>query len=219
MPSISLNTRHGRISAWLSRPHVTPKGAVIVIQEIFGLTPFVRGVADRFANYGYVAIAPSLFDLVHPGTVLDHDEAGIARGREIREELGFNGALDGVRGAFDFLEAEHKVATVGFCWGASVGFLANTRMGLPSVGYYGAQTVPLLKERPKAPMMLHFGENDASIPPEDVAAHREALPAAEIHVWPDAGHGFAREGHPDHRPEAASQAMSRTLTFLQKNLR
>jgi carboxymethylenebutenolidase len=219
MPSISLNTRHGRISGWLSRPHVTPKGAVIVVQEIFGLTPFIRGVADRFAHYGYVALAPALYDLVHPGTVLDYDEAGIARGREIREELGYSGALDGVRGAYDFLEADNKVAAVGFCWGGSVAFLANARFGVPAVSYYGAQTVPLLKERPKAPLMLHFGENDASIPPEAVQAHREALTSAEIHVWPDAGHGFAREGHPDYRQEAASLAMQRTLSFLQKTLR
>lgn len=217
--TISINTRHGRISAWHARPHVTPKGALIVVQEIFGLNSHIRQVADRFANYGYVTIAPALFDLVHPGTELGYDEAGVARGREIVEELGFNGALDGVRGAFDFLEAEFKVGIVGYCWGGSVAFYTNTRLGLPAVSYYGGRTVPLLKDRPKAPLMLHFGENDPIIPPEDVEKHREALTSAEIHVWPGAGHGFNCDQRADYNAEVAAQAMTRTLGFFQKNLR
>jgi carboxymethylenebutenolidase len=217
--TISINTRHGRISAWLSRPHVSPKGAVIVVQEIFGLNSHIRQVADRFANYGYVAIAPALFDSVHPGTELAYDDAGVARGKEIVEEIGFNGALDGVRGAYDYLEAEHRVAIVGYCWGGSVAFYANTKLGLPSVSYYGARTVPLLRERPKAPAMFHFGENDESIPPEDIEKHREALPGAEIHVWPGVGHGFNCDQRPGYSAEMSQQAMTRTLGFLQKNLR
>ncbi len=217
--TISINTRHGRISAWHAKPHVTPKGALILVQEIFGLNSHIRQVADRFANYGYVTIAPALFDLVHPGTELAYDEAGVARGREIVEELGFNGALDGVRGAFDYLEAEFKVGIVGYCWGGSVAFYTNTRLGLPAVSYYGGRTVPLLKERPKAPLMLHFGENDPIIPPEDVEKHREALPSAEIHVWPGAGHGFNCDQRPDYNAEVSAQAMTRTLGFFQKTLR
>lgn len=219
MGTISLSTRHGRISAWMSKPTVAPKGALIVIQEIFGVNHHIRSVTDRLAHYGYVSIAPALFDLVHPGTELAYDAAGVERGRAIAEELGFGGALDGVRGAYDLLEAEHKVATFGFCWGGTVAFLANTRMGIPSISYYGGRTIPFLKERPKAPLMMHFGENDPLIPPEDVAAHREALPSAEIHVWPGAGHGFNCEERADYVPEVAQQAMARSLGFLQKIMR
>ena len=217
--TISLNTRHGRISAWHAKPHVTPKGALVLVHEIFGLNSHIRQVADRFANYGYVTIAPALFDQVHPGTDLPYDEAGVARGRAIAEELGFNGALDGVRGAFDFLEAEFKVGVVGYCWGGSVAYYTNTRLGLPAVSYYGGRTVPMLKERPKAPLMLHFGENDPIIPPEDVEKHREALPSAEIHVWPGVGHGFNCDQRADYNAEASAQAMTRTLGFLSKTLR
>jgi carboxymethylenebutenolidase len=217
--TISINTRHGRISAWHAKPHVTPRGALIVVQEIFGVNSHIRQVADRFANYGYVTIAPALFDLVHPGTELGYDDAGVARGREIAAELGFNGALDGVRGAFDLLESEYRVGVVGYCWGGSVAFLANTRLGLPAVSYYGGRTVPLLGERPKAPLMLHFGETDPIIPPEDVQKHRDALSNAEIHVWPGAGHGFNCEQRADYNAEVAQQALTRTLGFLQKNLR
>ena len=105
MGTISLSTRHGRISGWQARPHVNPRGAVIVVQEIFGVNSHIRQVVDRFAHYGYVTIAPALFDLVHPGTELGYDEAGVARGREVAGELGFGGALDGIRAAYDLLEA------------------------------------------------------------------------------------------------------------------
>jgi carboxymethylenebutenolidase len=217
--TISISTRHGRISGWQAKPHDKPRGALIVVQEIFGVNPHIRQVADRFANYGYLVVAPALFDLVKPGVELAYDEAGVKEGRALAEELGFNGALDGVRGAYDLLEAEHRVGVVGYCWGGSVAFLANTRLGLPAVSYYGGRTVPFLHERPKAPLMMHFGENDPLIPPEDVAKHREALSSAEIHVWPGAGHGFNCDQRADYNEGVAKQALERTLSFFQKTLR
>lgn len=217
--TISISTRHGRISGWQARPHDKPRGAVIVVQEIFGVNPHIRQVTDRFAHYGYLAIAPALFDLVHPGTELGYDEDSTRRGREIAAELGFEGALDGVRGAFDLLEADHRVAAVGYCWGGSVAYYANARLGIPAVSYYGGRTVPLLGHRPKAPLMLHFGETDTLIPPGDVQKHREALPDAEIHVWPGVGHGFNCDQRPGYSASASQEALSRTLAFLQRNLR
>lgn len=214
---ISLSTRHGRISAWKAMPHDKARGAVIVIQEIFGVNQHIRQVTDRFAALGYAAVAPALFDRVHPGTELGYDEAGIARGREIAEELGFNGALDGVRAAYDHLEADHRVAAVGFCWGGTVAYLANTRIGIPAVSYYGARTVPFLRERLKAPMLFHFGVTDPMIPPEDVELHRENQPGADIITWP-AGHGFNCDQREDYHQEVAQQAMSRTMSFLRKHL-
>lgn len=217
--SISINTRHGRISGYQAKPHISPRGAIILVHEIFGVNHYIRAQADRFANYGYVTVAPALFDQVHPGTELGYDDEAVAKGRGIAEELGFNGALDGVRGAYDMLEADNRVVVIGYCWGGSVAYLANTRLGLPAVSYYGGRTVPLLGERPKAPLLLHFGENDPLIPPEDVQKHREALSGAEIHVWPDAGHGFDCDQRADYNANASQQALQRTLMFLQKNLR
>jgi carboxymethylenebutenolidase len=217
--TISISTRHGRISGWQAMPHDKPRGAIIVIQEIFGVNSHIRQVAERFANYGYLAVAPALFDRVHPGTELGYDEAGVARGREIAEELGFDGALDGVRGAYELLEADNRVAAVGYCWGGSVAYYANARLGIPAVSYYGGRTVPLLKEHPKAPLLLHFGENDALIPPEDVQKHRLALPDAEIAVWPGVGHGFNCDQRDSYDAGTSQQALDRTLAFLQKHVR
>jgi carboxymethylenebutenolidase len=217
--TISISTRHGRISAWQAKPPDKPRGAVIVIQEIFGVNSHIRQVADRFAHYGYLAIAPALFDRVRPGTELGYDEAAVARGRALAEELGFNGALDGVRAAFDLASEENRVAAVGYCWGGSVAYYANAKLGIPAVSYYGGRTVPLLRDRPKAPLLLHFGENDALIPPEDVEKHRLALPDAEIHVWPGVGHGFNCDQRDGYSARTSQEALNRTLAFLQKHLR
>ena len=216
--TISLSTRHGRISAWMCTPPVATRRALIVVQEIFGVNSHIRQVCERFAKHGYVVIAPALFDLAHPHTELGYDEAGVERGRQIAEELGFNGALDGIRAAYDQLASGHRVGIVGYCWGGSVAYLANTKLGIPAVSYYGARTVPLLRDRPKAPMMFHFGESDPLIPPEDVQKHCEALPNAEFNLWP-AGHGFNCDQRADYNAEVASQAMARTLSFFQKTLR
>ncbi len=215
--TISLSTRHGRISAWRATPHDKPRGAVIVIQEIFGVNSHIRQVVERFAGLGYTTIAPALFDLVHRGSELEYDEAGVARGRELVDQLGFHGALDGVRAAYDELEDENRVAAIGYCWGGTVAFLANTRFGCPAVSYYGSRTVPFLREPRKAPLLLHFGEFDPLISADDIALHREHLPGAEIHVWP-AGHGFNCDQRPDYDAEVAQLAMERTLAFLRKNL-
>ena len=218
--TISISTRHGRISAWQAKPHDKPRGAVIVIQEIFGVNSHIRQVADRFAHYGYVAMAPALFDLVQPGTELGYDEAGVARGRDDRRGTGLQrGAGRRARRLRPGLGSENRVAAVGYCWGGSVAYYANARLGIPAVSYYGGRTVPLLRERPKAPLMLHFGEHDALIPPEDVLKHREALPDAEIHVWPDVGHGFNCDQRDGYSASAAQDALNRTLAFLQKHLR
>jgi carboxymethylenebutenolidase len=106
---------------------------------------------------------------------------------------------------------------IGYCWGGTIAFLSAARLGLPAVSYYGGRTVPFLHEKPHAPLLLHFGEDDPIIPPEDVRKHHEALPGAEIHIWPS-GHGFNCDQRADYNATVAVQALQRTLAFLANNL-
>lgn len=106
---------------------------------------------------------------------------------------------------------------MGFCWGGTVAYLADTRLGLPAVSYYGGRTVPFLDETPRAPLLLHFGRHDPIIPPDDVERHRERLAAAELHIY-DAGHGFNCDRRPDYDAAAADLAWSRTVRFLREAL-
>ncbi|MDI9240328.1 dienelactone hydrolase family protein [Lysobacter sp. LF1] len=218
---IDLDTPHGPVRAWRADPGGPSHGAVIVLQEIFGANAHIRAVAERFAAAGFVALAPALYDPVAPGLELGYSEADTQRGVALRNELGFDRAVDIVSSALDELHREGlRVGAVGFCWGGSVAFLANTRLGLPAVSYYGARTLPFLDETLRAPMMFHFGQTDASIPAEVVEQHRQKQSHATIHVYPDAGHAFNRDvDNHVHDPAAAELAWGRTLDFLEENLR
>ncbi len=216
---MSLSTPAGPIRAWRSQPDASPRGAVVVAQEIFGVNAHIRRVADRFAAAGFAALAPALFDPVRPGVELGYDDAGTALGRELAAELGFERALQAVSAAAQWLrDSGLRVGVAGFCWGGTVAMLANTRHGLASVDYYGGRSVPFLDEPARAPMLFHFGERDPLIPPEDVQRHRDRHPDAIIHTYP-AGHGFNCDERRDFAPDAAALAWGRTIAFFSEHLK
>ena len=208
------------IGAYLAQPDGRPKGGIVVVQEIFGVTAHIRSVADRFAAAGFTAIAPAFFDHLESWLELDYDETGMARGKALVSELGLDRPLEDVASAAEAIASAGKVGVVGYCWGGTVALLAALRLGLPAVSYYGARNVPFLGEKPKAPVMFHFGEHDSSIPPEAVARHRELLPQMEVFTYPDAGHAFNRDvpGDTHYHEASARLAWDRTLTFFDKHL-
>lgn len=215
---IAIATPHGTIDGWRADPlNGAPLGALVVVQEIFGVNAHMRSVTERYAAEGYVALAPDLFAPVQPRVELDYDEEGFSRGLELATALGLERALEIVQASAKLLRDEgHDTAVAGFCWGGSVAFLANTRLGLAAVSYYGARTVPLLGETLRAPMLFHFGADDQAIPEADIQAHRERQPDAAVHVYEGAGHAFNRDVDPrHHHPASALLAHRRTLKFLQ----
>ena len=205
--------------AWRAEPPEPSRGAVLVVQEIFGVNAHMRAVTERLAAAGFVALAPALFDPVQAGVELGYDEHGVERGRALAATLGFDRAIELVDAAAEVLQGEGlRTGAVGFCWGGTLALLANTRLGLPAVSYYGGRSMPFLGEPLRAPMLFHFGERDPIIPPEHVAAHRERYPAAKIHAYP-AGHGFNCDQRGDFDPGSAVLAWQRTTDFLAENLR
>jgi carboxymethylenebutenolidase len=217
---IAIDTPHGLVDGWLAEPQGAPRGALVVLQEIFGVNEHIRSVTERFAALGFRALAPALFDPVQGEVELGYDDAGFAKGRELVQELGMERAVGIVAAAAKRLQADGaQVGAVGYCWGGSVAFLANTRLGLPAVSYYGARTMPVLDEALRAPMLFHFGAEDTSIPAQDIDAHRAAHPQAEVCVYADAGHAFNRDVDPRHyHAESARQALKRTLAFFEAHL-
>lgn len=212
---IAFETLSGSVGAWRADPVEVPRGGLVVVQEIFGLTSHIRSVADRYAAEGYVALAPAFFDPVERNVELAYDAAGLARGRELVGELGFERALGIVRAAAALLQAEGlAVGAVGFCWGGSVAFLANLRLGLPAVSYYGARNQPFFDEDLRAPMQFHFGQEDPSIPAEVVEAHRQRYPQAEVYAYP-AGHAFNRDADPHvYDADSARLAHARAMALF-----
>jgi len=217
---IAFDTPFGSVGGWRSDPIGAPRGALVVVQEIFGVNAHMRGVADRYAAEGFVALAPAYFDPVERGVELGYDQDGVEHGRRLIGALGLDRANDITGAAAKLLQQEGlHVGVVGFCWGGTVALLANLRLGLPAVSYYGARNVQFLDEPLRAPMQFHFGERDTSIPAADIELHRSKMPGADIHVYP-AGHGFDREVDPKVFDAASARlAHTRTLAFFDAALR
>lgn len=217
---IHLNTSGTQcIGAYLAKAAATPKGGIVVVQEIFGVNAHVRSVVDRFAALGYTAIASAFFDHVESNVELDYGDEGFKRGRAIVSEISFDQAIEDVGSAAEAIRSAGNIGVVGYCWGGTVALLSAIRLGLPSVSYYGARNVNFLGEKLKAPVQFHFGEKDTSIPPEAIQRHRDMLPQMEVYTYPAAGHAFNRDVDPTHYDAPSAQlALERTLAFFAKNL-
>lgn len=215
---LTLTTADGHeLGAYRAAPEGAPKGGIVIVQEIFGVTDHIRRVTDQYAALGYLAIAASLFDRVEPGIVLDYSD--IDRGREIMLGLDLDETVMDVAAAVDAARPAGKVAAIGYCWGGAIADLAACRTNLDAaVSYYGRMTVEWLDEQPRCPVMYHYGAEDALIPPElveQISAGREGHP---VFLYQNAGHGFNCDERADFSPESAQLALERTLEFLGEHL-
>ena len=200
-------------------PAGTPRGALLVIQEIFGVNSHMRAVADGFAADGYAVLCPALFDRGDRNFEVGYTPDDIGKGREARAKVPWEAAVLDMKATVTALQQHGKIGSVGYCWGGSLAWLAATRIpGLAaSVCYYGGQIAQFRDESPKCPVMMHFGETDKSIPLSDVETIRTAQPDAEIHVYP-AGHGFNCDQRADFHAESSNLARERTLAFFRKHV-
>ena len=211
-----------QLSAYVARPVGTPKGAIVVVQEIFGVNSHIRGVADDYAQQGYVAIAPALFDRLEKGVELGYEGADMQRAFGFYQKLNPDTALLDVSAAYHLVKAEdHKgIAVIGFCYGGFMSWLSATRGETVKmrpdccIGYYAGGIGNVAKEEPSCPVMLHFGGKDTHIGPEQVEAVREAHPEVTIWVYEDAEHGFNCDQRGSYNPAASKLARERTLEFL-----
>lgn len=194
---------------------------LVVVQEIFGVNSHIRSVVERFADEGFAAVAPALFDRLGEGIELGYEAEDIAKGRELKGLSSSDNALKDVAAAVDLLAAEgRKVGVVGYCWGGSLAWAAATRLDrvAAAVGYYGGEIAKHRDETPKAPVMLHFGAEDHGIPLADVEAVKTAHPDIPVHVYEGAGHGFSCDARASFDETAHALALERTLAFLKKHL-
>lgn len=205
------------LSAWLARPASTPRGGLVVLQEIFGVNQHIRRVTESFAANGYLAIAPALFDRVRPGVELGYEQ--IDAGREIVMALERANTVRDISAAVAAVREAGQVGAIGYCWGGALADLAACECGISAaVSYYGRHTATWLELQPRCPVMYHFGKLDPLIPPETVAAIRAGRPRGIFHIYEDAGHGFNCDERPEYEPESASLALKRTLEFLRRHI-
>ena len=192
--------------------------SVVIIQEIFGVNPHIRSVVDRFASFGFRAIAPALFDRVERGVELDYTPAGIEQGRAMAMAVKWEAAMADVAAAVEHVSDSGPVAAIGYCFGGSLAWLAANELSVAAaVGYYGGQIHEFADRAPAVPTMLHFGELDHAIPLDQVQAVGEAHPLVPIHVYAGAEHGFSCDARGSYHALSAAVALGRTLEFLVDN--
>ncbi len=201
------------MSMYQALPERRPRGGLVVVQEIFGVTSHIRDVVEGYAADGYHALAPAFFDRVKPAVELDY--ADLAGGRDLVSRLDWTQTLLDLEAAVTALAPAGRVGVVGYCWGGAVAYLAACRSPIAAaVSYYGARIPQFLPEHPLCPVLYHFGARDSMLPPATIDAIRQADPRGTIHVYEDAGHGFNCTDRADYAPEAAALARERTLGFL-----
>ncbi|MGH7390021.1 MAG: dienelactone hydrolase family protein [Candidatus Rokuibacteriota bacterium] len=219
---ITLQAEDGhRFGGYRANPAGQARGSLVIIQEIFGVNAHIRQVCDGFAADGYVALAPALFDRVEPNFQTGYEQADIVRGREIRGKIGWDAMITDTRAAVKALGGErNKIGIIGYCMGGSMAWLGATRIdGLSAaVGYYGGAVAEFATEPPRCPVMLHFGETDASIPREHWDKIEAAQPKVPMHIYPGAGHGFSCDHRASYHEPSHRLARQRTIDFLRQHI-
>lgn len=207
------------LGAYRADPGGTPRGGLVVIQEIFGVNSHIRSVCDRYAALGYAAVAPALFDRQVRNFESGYSPEDVAEARKFIATVDFDAMLRDTKAAVDALSGAGKIGVVGYCLGGSIAFLAATRLdGISAaVGYYGGRITAVAGERPNAPTQLHYGETDQSIPMSDVETVIARRPDCDIHVYP-AGHGFSCDERAAFEPASAAIAWGRSLRWFDSHL-
>lgn len=221
MSHLQLRAADGHtFQAYLARPQDnTPvRGAVVVVQEVFGVTGHIERVATQYADHGYLSIAPALFDRQQRGVNLPYDEQGLKAGLGYATKADTNGLMADLAAAIDAVRHAGAVGMVGYCWGGRVVYMAGARTNIAAgVVYYGGGITQVLDPAPRCPMLFHFGKQDAHISLADVERIRAAYPQGEYHLY-EAGHGFNCTDRSSFDAAAAHQALERTLAFLAKHV-
>jgi carboxymethylenebutenolidase len=224
---VNLTSADGtQVPAYVAQPKEAPKGAVVVLQEIFGVNSHIREVADGYAAEGYLAVAPATFQRVQPGVELGYSEADMGVGfgyKTAVEALPEPGVLQDIQAAIDHAAAASggKVGIVGYCWGGLLTWRAAcTLRGLvAAVPYYGGgvTTEAEIARQPQVPVLAHFAEEDKWIPMPSVHDFKQVHP--EVTVWTYAAHhGFNCDHRGAWHASSAQLARTRTLAFFAEHL-
>jgi carboxymethylenebutenolidase len=208
-----------QLSAYLAQPKGKPRGGVVILPEIFGVNSHIRGVADQYAELGYVVIAPAMFDRAQPGLDLGYSDEDVKTGQALMRKLDWDQAVLDIAAAAGYVASAGKVGLVGYCWGGTAAWVAASRgTGFAcAVSYYGNAIVTVLVDRPRIPMLLHWGARDHLIQVPDIRRVEAVAPQVQSHLY-DTGHGFNCEQRTLYHAPSAALAKERTVAFLREHV-
>ena len=235
--TVTVSVPGGQMDVYEATPDGAATRAVVVIQEAFGVNRHIQSVVRRLADAGYHAVAPALFHRAGGGCIDDYDNLDFNEVIALFEGVTDDTVLGDVDGALTVLHdagfTDDRIGTVGFCFGGRATFLVAARRSLgAAVGFYGGGIASkgvlpfaaLIDEVPtlRTPWLGLFGDQDASIPVEDVERLRDALGAApvptEVVRYPDAGHGFHCDARADYHEASAKDGWARALAWFDAHL-
>lgn len=216
--TISLTTSDGHtLDAYKATPTGTVKGGLVVVQEIFGINGQIRRTADYFAEQGYVAIAPALFDRVEKGIELGYNETDFGIGRETRGKITDDWIVADIGAAVQDVASAGKVSVIGFCFGGYATYVSACKVDGISAAmpFYGGGIAAKVGDmQPKCPTQFHFGDKDAAIPLDDLQKIKDALQDSPLYVYDDSGHGFTCDDRDSYNKGAAERAYARALDWM-----
>jgi len=209
-----------KLAAYRAEPAGKARGAVVVIQEIFGVNSHIKGVADGYARDGWLVVAPAMFDRAQRGYDTGYTQPEIQAGIAVMQKLDWKQTLLDVDAAIAEAKKAGKVGIVGYCWGGTVSWVAASRTaGLACAApYYGGGMPGFITDKPRVPTMCHFGELDQSPTLEQSKAIAKAHPEITAHFYAGAGHGFNCDQRGSYNAEASKLARERTVAFFRKHL-
>ena len=216
--TISLTTSDGHtLDAYKASPSGAVKGALVVVQEIFGINGQIRRTVDYFAEQGYETIAPALFDRVETGIELGYNETDFGIVRETRGKITDEWITADISAAVKEVASAGKVSVIGFCFGGYATYVAACTVDGVSAAmpFYGGGIAAKVSDlKPKCPVQFHFGDKDAAIPLDDLQTIKDALQDSPLYVYDDSGHGFTCDDRDSYNEGATQRAFSRALSWM-----
>ena len=208
-----------RFAAWRADPDTRPKGGIVVLHAVYGLTDHMGDVCQQYADNGYAAIALALYDRIKSDIVHPYTQDGVEAGRQSYTALGREGILADVEACENVLRALGRVAISGFCTGGTWAWEAAGSLSFDaSVNFYGSHVAARLDIRPNCPTIMHYGDSDVIVPMPDVERIRAAHPDVTVNVYPGGKHAFFNPAQANYDADAASLALQRSIAFLNERL-
>ncbi len=210
------------LPVYLYEPSIAKKGAIVLIQEIFGVNEHIKSVAEKFSSQGYLVWVPDIYHRIKPEISLGYSDEDVEQAKKYKEEAGWELTTMDIVSCIANLKVDHNVATIGFCYGGSLSWkTACMAYGLDAaICFYGSQISKFLDKEPRCPTLIHLGEKDLTIDKSDqnkIINHAKHCKSdIDIHLYSEADHGFFCDQRKSYSEPSAELSFERTLNFLDK---
>ena len=212
------------IPVYIYEPSIERIGAIVLIQEIFGVNDHIKNVAERFSKEGFVTWVPDIFYRIENDISLGYSATDIEKGKNLKDKSGWDLPTMDILSCIANLKVSYNVATIGFCYGGSLSWKAAcSAYGLDaSVCFYGSQISNFLDKNPRCPTMVHLAEEDPTINKEDqnkiIEFSQNKEPNIKLHTYENTDHGFFCDARDIYNEKARDLSYERTIEFLKKSL-